>query len=194
MATRIGILAEERSDVEVAESLIQKIIPRKSFSIHSFVGHGCGKLRSKCRDWAQQLALRRCSALILIHDLDERRLSDLRHDLDKALNPCPVEAHMIVIPIKEIEAWLLCDGRAIKEAFGLSRIPSVPGQPEQVLRPKEKLRDLVWHCSERRTRYINSVHNRRIADALPIHSLAKCSAFTAFRRFVEGELAIQAVG
>ena len=69
-AIRVGILAEEDSDVAVVRLLLQKIVPSRSFGVRYFVGHGCGKLRYKCNVWAAQLADRGCSALLVIHDLD----------------------------------------------------------------------------------------------------------------------------
>src|SRR5208283_889480 len=63
------------------------------------------KLPDACVDWANQLHLRGCSALLFIHDLDRHKPKRLRSDLVAALSPCPIIKHTIVIPIEEIEAW-----------------------------------------------------------------------------------------
>src|SRR5712671_6506045 len=129
MSVKIGIIAEDQSDVAVTAELISKLIPRNRFSIRSFVGHGCGKIRAKCREWANQLRSRGCQALILVHDLDLCSLTKLRKALDTAITPCPITPHVIVIPIQEIEAWLLCDPHALRRVFSLKKAPSLPRHP-----------------------------------------------------------------
>lgn len=185
---RIGVLAEDDSDVAVLRELIGKLSKPKSFSIRSFVGHGCGKLRSKCRDWAHQLHLKGCTVLLLVHDLDSRRLSELRAELNRSLCPCPVSKHSIIIPVQELESWLLCDANALKIAFSLKRLPKLPGSPEAVNDPKEKLEELIWRNSGKTRRYINAVHNQKIARHVKISELKKCPAFREFCHFVQAEL------
>ncbi len=67
---RIGIIAEEASDVEVLYELTCKLMNENMFSFKKFIGHGCGKLHRKCTAWAENLLLRGCSHLVVIHDLD----------------------------------------------------------------------------------------------------------------------------
>ena len=187
--TRIGVIAEDTSDVEVTKALLLKLKSPKSFCVRHFVGDGCGKLRNKCRAWAQQLHLRGCSALLLIHDLDRRDLAQLHRDLVAALEPCPITKHAIVIPIEEIEAWLMCDANALKRVFSLKKLPKLPGNPELVTSPKERLESLIWIQSRKTRRYIHTVHNVTIAKQVTVSSLRKCSAFRHFERFVRTELA-----
>jgi hypothetical protein len=52
---KIGVIAEESNDVEVLYEYTGKLIPANTFSFAQFVGHGCGKLRRKCRAWAGEL-------------------------------------------------------------------------------------------------------------------------------------------
>ncbi len=54
-STKIGVIAEEQNDIDVLYQYTCKIIPENSFSFLRFVGHGCGKLRKKCRAWAENL-------------------------------------------------------------------------------------------------------------------------------------------
>ena len=116
--TRIGVIAEDSSDIDVVKELILKLKSPRSFCVRHFVGNGCGKLRNKCRAWANQLHLNGCSALLFIHDLDRNKPAKLRTDLTAALTPCPIVKHVIVIPIEEIEAWLMCDASAFKKFLG----------------------------------------------------------------------------
>ena len=82
---KIGVIAEEKNDVEVLYELTCKIINEREFSFKQFVGHGCGKLRRKCGAWAVNLLRRGCTHLVVVHDLDKRNESELRAELDSAI-------------------------------------------------------------------------------------------------------------
>jgi len=186
--TRIGVIAEDSSDIAVVNELIRKLKSPNCFCIRHFVGNGCGKLRNKCKAWANQLRLNGCTVLLFIHDLDRHKLAKLRADLTAALVPCPIEKHVIIIPIEEIEAWLMCDAGALKKVFGLKKLPNLPNNPESIKSPKEQLESLVWRHSDKTRRYINTVHNPVIAKHSNIASLRKCAAFHAFENFVSLEV------
>lgn len=180
---KVGILAEEDSDVAVVRLLLIKITPRVSFGVRSFVGHGCGKLRYKARVWASQLADRGCSVLLLVHDLDRQELVQLKAILESALEPSPICPFLVVIPIEELEAWLLSDADALRAAFHLKKRPKCPANPELVADPKRYLEQLVWKASEKTKRYVNTIHDVRIAEHLGIPSVRKCKAFKPLERF-----------
>src|SRR5258708_5541457 len=103
MSKIIGIIAEDESDVNSARVLIHRIANNDRIKIKHFLGKGCGKLIKKCYTWAQQLHLKGCSYLIVIHDLDNKIHSKLEEKIKLALNPCPIKKHLICTPIKELE-------------------------------------------------------------------------------------------
>lgn len=179
----VGVIAEDDSDVEVVRLVLPKIDRGKRFGVKRFVGHGCGKLKNKCCSWAGTLANRGCSVLIMVHDLDHARLPELRRTLREALNSSAIERRIVVIPIQELEAWLLTDPAALKAVFGLKKLPKCPANPENVDDPKEFLRDLIWRTSGKTRRYINTVHNRKIAEHISLAALSKCEAFVPLRDF-----------
>jgi hypothetical protein len=102
MITRIGVIAEEDSDIDVVDELIHKILPQKKYSIKSFVGHGCGKIRGKCFQWAKVLKTRGCSTLILLHDLDENIFMELYDQLNKALINCSIPKNIVRLHCKKV--------------------------------------------------------------------------------------------
>ncbi len=179
---RIGIIAEEASDVEVLYELTCKLMNENMFSFKKFIGHGCGKLHRKCTAWAENLLLRGCSHLVVIHDLDNNDEAKLHAKLTDLVRNVGFDLYLILIPIREIEAWLLTDARALKSVFGMSKLPKVPRQPETTINPKEKLRDIVWRTTKKR--YMNTIHNRKIASASRISRLKTCRSFQCYPLFL----------
>jgi len=69
MSIRIGIIAEEQNDVEVMYALTCKLTAENNFSFRKFVGYGCGKLRKKCRAWAENLVAGGCTHLVVLSEV-----------------------------------------------------------------------------------------------------------------------------
>jgi hypothetical protein len=180
---KLGVLAEDASDVDVLRAVLPKISPSKRFGIKPFLGRGCAKLHNKCNAWATILAQSGCSVLILIHDSDGKNVTKIIKSVEAALIPCPIDPYIVVVPIEEIEAWLLTDAAAIRATFSLKKNPKCPANPERICSPKEYLRDLVSKASGRTREYINTIHNKRIAERVTLTSLRKCSAFLRLQTF-----------
>jgi hypothetical protein len=179
----IGVIAEERNDVDVLYELTSKLIPESSFSFKQFIGHGCGTLRRKCCAWADNLRQRGCLFLVVIHDLDKRDESELRTSLEREIEGRGFQQTVVLIPIEEIEAWLLCDPNAIRTVFRMQKLPTVPSQPEQVSNPKEFLSELVSKNSK--SHYLNTVHNQKIAAELALDLLrGRCPSFLRYPKFL----------
>ena len=159
MTIHVGVIAEDNSDIEVIRVLISKIA-RKTFSIKPFAGHGCGRVRNKCNGWAEILRQRGCSVLILVHDLDMHRLAELENGLREALGQSPIQKHAIIIPVRELEAWLLADHEAIQRTFRFRRRLRQIANPESIQRPKERLRDIIEQRSDHNIIYVNTVPSR----------------------------------
>ena len=103
--------------------------------------------------------------MLLQHPLRER----LRTELNAAIAPARATASVVLIPKREIEAWLLYDGAAIATAFRQNEHPRLPGNPESLLDPKKYLRDLIWRKYGKD--YLNTVHNARIARHIRVSYL-----------------------
>lgn len=183
---KIGVIAEEDNDIDVLYGFTCKLIDEKSFSIKKFVGHGGGKVRSKCTAWADDLIRRGCTYLVVLHDLDERVLSVLSKELSDSIAHASYNATIILIPVREMEAWLLTDPRALKKVFGLSKEPKLPGNPETLLDPKKRLTEIIWKGGKKR--YINTIHNKKIAMAMSIAKAKTCKSFCPYPIFVSKHL------
>jgi hypothetical protein len=177
----IGIIAEDNSDVEVMKEITLMILKPYRAGFKRFVGHGCGKLRRKCRAWAENLARQGCRWIAVVHDLDTSSEGELRAHLDAAIASADVEAKVVIIPKREIEAWLLYDGRAIAAAFRETKHPKLPGNPEALGDPKTYLRDVVW--ATYRKDYLTTVHNPQIAKNIDLSRLKQSGSFAPYPAF-----------
>lgn len=119
----LGVIAEDASDVEVIKVLFSKYAPANTFSVKKFVGNGCGKLQGKCRAWAANLVTAGCDHVFVFHDRDRHDLDQLKKTLRAKLPNNEFPKSVVVIPVEEIEAWLLTDMEAIKGTFSLQVTP-----------------------------------------------------------------------
>jgi hypothetical protein len=179
----LGIIAEDVSDVNVLKELTTKLLPRRVVGFKSRVGQGCGKVRRNCAPWAKNLVQAGCSCVAVLHDLDTFNETDLRHALEAAIVDCGAEAMVVVIPKREVEAWLLYDSQAIAAIFAGKerRAIHLPGNPQDLTDPKKHLGNLVWKLYKKR--YINTVHNERIAKEMDLSRLTRCYSFAPYREF-----------
>jgi hypothetical protein len=178
----IGVIAEDVSDVEVISLLLEKYTPKNRFAIRRFVGNGCGKLRNKCKTWTETLLKAGCEHVFVFHDLDRNDETELRSALQKKLPQHKFPTALIVIPIEELEAWLLSDEEALRNVFSLKSTPKAYLNCELVRSPKEEIGRLVWTAAKKR--YLNTVHNQRIAEKMSLTKLRRCTSFSPFDQYV----------
>lgn len=180
---RVGIIAEDNSDVDAAKILIRRIADKNNIGVKRFVGKGCGRIKRKCSSWARTLKSKGCKYLILIHDLDRNDLRALTTNLEAAISPSPITPYLICIPVEEMEAWWLADPLAIRKALNLDVTPKVKGQPQNIFSPKEHIGALVKKCSKKKM-YLNTKHNEKIAQHLNLNKAKNCDSFMPLFAFV----------
>lgn len=179
---KLGIIAEDDSDVAVVRELTLKLVKPHVVGFRRFVGDGCGKLRRKCGAWARTLVSQGCPSIIVVHDLDVHDDAQLRASLDRAIAPAGAKARVVLLPKREVEAWLLYDSRAIAAAFNEDAMARLPGDPESLLDPEKHLRDLIWR--KYRKDYLNTVHNAQIAKHIDVSLLKRSASFAPHPVFV----------
>jgi hypothetical protein len=182
MTKSIGIIAEDQSDVDVITLLLEKYTAKNQFSIKKFIGNGCGKLRNKCGSWAKNLVDSGCHHVVLFHDLDRNDEIILRSTLEEKVPNKQFPTSFIVIPKEELEAWLLADEDAIQKAFTLKKAPKRIADCEGIQSPKEKIGKIVWQIGKKR--YLNTVHNKKIAQYIQLENIRRCQSFATFDSYV----------
>lgn len=184
MAKRLGFIAEDLSDIEVLTILAKKLTV-KQFTVSHFVGKGCGPILRKTPGWCANLLQKGCSHVVVVHDLDRHNMQELKAKLDAVLVCAPQRLKAVVIPVEELEAWLLSDVSAIAVALNLPKIPENIHHPETISSPKEHIGKLVRKIANTRKEYVNTVHNHLIAQKIDIKKLKKkCPSFKSFSDFI----------
>ncbi len=183
---KVGLIAEADSDVSTIRIFIHRISKDKKIGTEKFTGDGCGKITKKCNSWAKVLKDKGCSLLLIIHDLDKKNLKKLKYEIEAALCPCAISSYIIVIPIQELEAWLLSDPENLKKSMSLKRIPKISTNTESIDSPKEHLGKIIFQSSDREKDYMNTKHNVKIAQTISIDIIKdKCPSFIPFYDFIK---------
>jgi Domain of unknown function (DUF4276) len=171
---QIGFAVEDRSDAEVIEVILRRFV-NDSIRIKPYIGSGCGKIKAKCAAWAQHAFSVGCRVFVVVQDLDDRNERELRLELERSVASSRRTKNIIVVPVREIEAWLLSDEVAIGRLVGKNKVKQI-ANPEAILRPKEKLREIIRVNSLRKIYYLNTVHNVKIARLITRRKLERCSS------------------
>ena len=123
-----------------------------------------------------------CEHILLFHDLDRNHEKELRLILSSKVNENEYPNSIIIVPVEELEAWLLSDGNAIKTVFKLNKIPKQIYNCETVNSPKEHLRDMVWKLGKKR--YLNTTHNQKIAKHSSITNFMRCESYKPLDKYI----------
>lgn len=178
MSCKIGLIAEDDSDVEVIKEIIKNIRKIKC-SYKAFAPEGCSKVRDKCTKYVTQLFEWGADLVLVFHDLDRRKIEELRKDLTSRVNAAPKCRLCIIIPVEEIEAWFLADENAINNSFLRPCILKGVPSPEKIVDPKGFItRKSRIHG---KPRYSNTTHNGKIASKLDLSKVyIKCPSYRPF--------------
>jgi hypothetical protein len=92
-------------------------------------------------------------------------------------------AYCIVVPVQEIEAWVIADEDAIRRVIPTLSIKAVPS-PESVGSPKEWLQK-ESKSGRSKPLYVPTIHNPRVVEHIDLEKLErKCPAFRPLKQFV----------
>ena len=180
-----AVLAEDRSDVDSLVVLIRRISGMTNATILRKGFGGCGELCRKAWSHIKDFADQGATHFIVCHDSDgndpeavrEKVLGSLRAKLDVPKDCC------IVVPVQELEAWIIADEEAIKRAMPSLVIKPV-ARPETVPSPKEWLRS-ESRRGRSRPLYSPPIHNAKVAAYLDLKKVEKkCPSFGELVAFV----------
>ena len=181
-----GILAEAVSDVDTLKVLIRQLAGDQTISIRGKGFGSCGDLLKKGSNCLKEFSNSGCSRFIIAHDADQRKPKEVMSGLiGKIVKPSGVKSSIcLLVPVQEIEAWLLADLEAVSNIIP-SWKPESETNPESKPEPKEYLERLSRDANSR-PRYRHTIHNPKLAEKINLEKVSKCCpSFRPLEAFVK---------
>ena len=177
----IAILAEDDSDADALSHLVKRHFDDTRLTVKKkgYDG-GSGLCRKGARDiktWLRQGVKR----FVVCHDSDSHPPYQVREKIMNAVvKPSGAESHCcIVVPVQEIEAWLIADELAINDVIPTFQFEG-HATPEHIGSPKE------WLVGQSKAKngkplYSPKTFNAAVAKRLRLDVVSKkCPSFAAF--------------
>lgn len=103
----IGILGEQQSDVDTLRVIIRRLSSDMSAQMKSKGYNGCGELLRKCRTQILTFVDLGCDRFVVCYDSDGQDPRVRCQEIAAVVPPETSPHCCIVIPVQELEAWLL---------------------------------------------------------------------------------------
>jgi hypothetical protein len=181
-----GVIGEDKSDVATLKVLIKRLAKNESLSVKTKGYSGCAEMLRKGAKQFHAWAGISVTKFIVCYDADKDPPNQrFKVAFDQILDEATASGeYCIVIPVQELEAWILADIAAVKNVFTSWSPQTQIVTPENIVDPKEHLEKLS-RMQNNRPRYIHAVHNEVLARHLDLKVVAqKCISFTPLRDFV----------
>ncbi|EDN72911.1 hypothetical protein BGS_0398 [Beggiatoa sp. SS] len=188
-----GVLGEDKSDVATLKVLIQRLAREENVSIKTKGYNGCGEMLTKGGKQLKLFAKLGCNRFIVCYDADDDERENRYQEVVKRIikksgltGLKTEEIICIVIPVQEIEAWILADIEAVTHIFQ-NWHPKPISNPESIDSPKEYL-EKISRDSKKRLRYNHATHNEKVAQYLDLEKVfKKCPSFNPLKELVESD-------
>ena len=201
---RYGIMGEDRSDVDALKIIIKRLADQYSLDTPAFHQKGYQGWAEMFVKGAAQLKLferLRCNKIVICFDADgpqekaHTRREKIRNEL---ILPSQINVSIscfALVPVQELEAWILADLHAVKKIITSFKLPKPFSSPERIASPKERLMKISRCPTTRKARYCPAKDNERAAKYLDFRLVeTKCPSFCGFVDFVTGKSLEDRVG
>ena len=180
-----AVLAEDPSDADALVALVKSITGRTNLKVHKKGFGGCGQLCRKAPSYIKLFADQGATRFVICHDSDGLDPRDIRAKVEAVIKTkgCSSYKHAVVVPVEEIEAWMIADEDAITAVIPSLKIKAVK-KPESIQSPKEWL---VRESNKGRSTplYVPAIHNAQVAAHINLAKLEKkCPSFVLLKHFV----------
>lgn len=182
-----GIIGEDRSDVDTLSVIVKRLAGNDRLPIKKKGYSGSGELLRKGAKQLNAFAAIGCTRLIVCYDADgPEHLPRFNQLMRVVVAPSEVpERCCAVIPVYELEAWILADIAAVTKIFTSWLPQPISGIPETIPDPKEHLIRLSKQANGK-PRYVNAIHNERVALHLNLDTVySRCPSFQRLATFVK---------
>jgi hypothetical protein len=180
----LAVLAEDHSDAETL-AVLAKIILGQQATVYRKGFDGCASL---CRKGSRQIELFRkkgVTKFVVCHDADRNDPGLIRQKIQtEIVAKVEVTSPCIVVPVQEIEAWIIADENAVAQVIPSFRFKPVTN-PELIEDPKEWI-ERASRGENAKPLYAHAVHNPKVAAHLDFSKvLHKCPSFRPFKAFLD---------
>jgi hypothetical protein len=182
-----GIIGEDSSDVDTLKVIVRRLANNTALPIVVKGYHGCAEMLRKGARQLRSFSDRGVTRFVICYDADR---SSPRDRYREAESKIWIEAEIagdccIVIPVQELEAWILADLPSITRVIKGWAPLDLTCPPESVNDPKEYLQKLSRERERQRPRYVHAIHNEKVAHHLDLKKIAaRCPSFVPLHDFV----------
>lgn len=182
----LAIFGEAKSDTEMLKVLVRRLAGDSKLPVKPKSYTSCSHLVRKIK--GDLIAFERLgySRFIICYDADGPNPNPRYDQMKKIVKDSGVSSCCILIPVEEIEAWILADVKAVTKLFpSWFPPPKIISSPESVTDPKETLIRLS-RISGKKPLYDYVNDNHRIAHHLDLERVFKlCPSFVPLREFMQ---------
>ncbi len=183
-----GVIGEDQSDVDTLKVLIRRLANNTKLPVLSKGYGGCGEMLRKGASQLRLFSKKGAVRFVVCYDADRKSPAERQQEAKKKIWNKALEAGIsgeccIVVPVQELEAWILADLSSVTNVIK-SWSPKDMASPELINDPKERLERLSKE--HQKPRYIHAVHNPKIALHLNLQKvIGKCASFAPLAEFVQ---------
>jgi hypothetical protein len=181
-----GVLGEDASDADTIKELIRQLAGDPRLPIKAKGFGGCGEMLNLGASHLRALTNLGCDRFVVTYDADEKPAHERRAEvMGKIVAPAGVQDRCcILIPVQEIEAWILADIEAVSKVLSSWRPKPIKQNPESIRHPKEYLESQSRRAN-RKPIYSHATHNPLVARYLrPDRVGKKCPSFRPLVEFI----------
>jgi hypothetical protein len=183
-----AILSEDKADTDSLKCLVRRISGIDNLPVKTWGFDGCGDLLKRADKFVRLFSREGCNKFIICCDCDGSDPSDRSLTILSKFRASGVDhPHLILIPVHELEAWILADNAAMKNVIK-SWVSKEFSSPEKMPDPKGILVKMS-RGENRKPRYDPVNHNPKIAVYLDLDKVeSKCPSFVPLVDFVRSQL------
>lgn len=180
-----GVIGEDRSDAHTLATIVERLAGLSAGNTQRKGFGGCGEMLNK---GARQLKLFHslgCRRFVVAYDADGEHPGTREKVVrEKIVRPSQLGDVCVLIPVQEIEAWILADLPAVRNVIKSWTPAQIDRNPETIPKAKEHL-EFLSRAANKKPRYSHALHNEKVAQHLDLDRVySRCESFRPLQHFI----------